>query len=124
MKPYFETAERLVYTGDLVSVSRAMRTVEFKVTAVDPAPYCYVGQTTLVVCDKVIKRAVSSLLSFHIYTLQMPCRSYSSWCALDPKQGTSVNSRRVVNLWQIYKFITGNEELYTLVGKLMAACLC
>ena len=63
LRPYFEASQRLVHSGDLVSVSAAMRTAEFKVTNVSPDPYCYVAETTLVVCDnKLIKRAVSNNL--------------------------------------------------------------
>jgi len=63
LRPYFEASPRLVHVGDLVSVSAAMRMAEFKVTSVSPDPYCYVAETTLVVCDtKLIKRAVSNHL--------------------------------------------------------------
>ncbi|KAL6902339.1 hypothetical protein ACP4OV_005215 [Aristida adscensionis] len=53
LKPYFLDAYRPVRKGDLFLVRGGMRSVEFKVVAIDPAPaeYCIVAPGTEISCD-------------------------------------------------------------------------
>ena len=57
LKPYFLEAYRPVTVGDRFTVNGAMRKVEFKVVATDPATRCIVSPETIVHCDgEAIKR--------------------------------------------------------------------
>jgi len=51
LKPYFLEAYRPVHKGDLFVCRGGMRSVEFKVVEVDPAPYCIVAPSTTIHCD-------------------------------------------------------------------------
>ena len=70
LKPYFASFASPLRTGDLLAVSGAMRTVEFKVLSTTPEP-CYVDDSTVVLCDSAnpVRRAVSlpqrSTVSFY-----------------------------------------------------------
>merc|ERR1711988_1167336 len=46
LKPYFSEAYRPVHKDDIIVCRGAMRAVEFKVIATDPAPYCIVATET------------------------------------------------------------------------------
>jgi len=46
LKPYFNEAYRPVHKNDIFTCKGAMRTVEFKVVATDPSPYCIVATET------------------------------------------------------------------------------
>jgi transitional endoplasmic reticulum ATPase len=48
LKPYFLEAYRPVRKGDIFQVRGGMRTVDFKVVAVDPDPYCIVASDTVI----------------------------------------------------------------------------
>ena len=48
LKPFFLDAYEPVRKGDLIKCPGAMRTVEFKVVATDPEPYCIVAENTTI----------------------------------------------------------------------------
>jgi len=56
LKPYLTDAFRPVHEGDIVVVNAAMRSVEFKVTNVDPSPCCIIVPATDIHIEEAIKR--------------------------------------------------------------------
>ncbi|RXK39200.1 transitional endoplasmic reticulum ATPase [Tremella mesenterica] len=48
LRPYFLEAYRPIRKGDVFQVRGGMRTVDFKVIEVDPAPYCIVASDTVI----------------------------------------------------------------------------
>jgi transitional endoplasmic reticulum ATPase len=48
IKPYFTEAYRPVRKGDTFTISKAMRSIEFKVIETDPTPQCIVAPDTVI----------------------------------------------------------------------------
>ena len=48
IKPYFTESYRPVKEGDTFTISKAMRSIEFKVIKTDPPPHCIVAPDTVI----------------------------------------------------------------------------